>query len=144
MKNSIAALAAIALSLPVLSAPSVEAASARRPAGTGTGYDLDWFALTPPSNAAPEEQKGARRRLVRSRPAPADKEAKAVKAAEGGQVAASAQVVRTPPVAKTTAAAKVAAGGASHSTSPGQSPAALDCRKYIPTAGMTISVACTD
>jgi hypothetical protein len=73
---------------------------------------------------------------------PADKQGKAARAVETGQVAASAQVVKTPPVAKTTAAAKVAAGGAALAS--GQAPAALDCRKYIPTAGMTISVACTD
>jgi hypothetical protein len=142
MKNSMAALAAVALSLPILSAPSAEAGSARGPADPGTGYDLDWFTVTPPATGAPYEQKGRKQRAAKAKAVPADKQGKAARAVETGQVAASAQVVKTPPVAKTTAAAKVAAGGAALAS--GQAPAALDCRKYIPTAGMTISVACTD
>ncbi|HXF54041.1 MAG TPA: hypothetical protein VNK52_07945 [Hyphomicrobiaceae bacterium] len=127
MKLMSATLAALVL---VVSAPSARAEGAVSPAGEPSVFDLAWSALTSPT--AVEGQPG-RKRQPRRTPR-ADKETAANRAGSGGRVAASAQVVKAVPVAKATAAALPAPGR----------PAALDCRRYVPTAGMTISVACTD
>jgi hypothetical protein len=128
MKRTIVALAAVAAVAALLPTPMAEAGNPRRPGGVATGNAIPLDALFAPQPAA---KAGAIVRRQRAAPAKSsDNNAKR------GEVAASAQVVRTPPVAQTTAGSKVAANG--------RAPSSLDCRRYIPTASMTISVPCAD
>ena len=126
MKRTIAAFAAAAAAAALLPPPT-EAGNPRRPAGiAGTAIPLNSYFASQPAAAS----GGSVRRQ------PAAKSKGGESDTKRGEVAASAQVVRTPPVAQTTAGSKVAANG--------QAPASLDCRQYIPTASMTISVPCAD
>jgi hypothetical protein len=165
MKKTMIALAAAVLFVPTLATPSAEARRIRTPAGEGLGL-LGLFAAQPRATEKSTSNSAAYLEAVRKQRAAkaakavqAAKEAQAARAAESSQVAASAQVVKTlpvatqvtadsnaapPKVAHAAATSSFASSGTSLSPIPGQAPASLDCRKFIPSAAMTISVACND
>ena len=140
MKKSMIALAAGVLVVPTLWSASADAGRIRRPVGTGSVLGFDLFQAQP--GATQKSASGSTayyerlRRQRAAKAAQAARETQAVKAPASSQVAASAQVVKTPPVLATTS---VASRGVS-----GQAPPSLDCRQFIPSAAMTISVACSD